>query len=100
MIIGIVLAAGGSTRMGRSKALLDLDGRPLVRAADGRTPELVLPPGIHHLRVDYQNREDAAHVRLTAATRSDQPLPRLEAVLRYPGDTLVEAHPCGEGTGR
>lgn len=28
---GIVLAAGGSTRMGQPKALLDLDGEPLIR---------------------------------------------------------------------
>lgn len=29
-LVGVVLAAGASTRMGRSKALLDLDGAPLV----------------------------------------------------------------------
>ena len=41
---GIVLAAGSSTRMGRNKMLLELDGEPLVRravnmaAAAGLTP--------------------------------------------------------------
>lgn len=30
--VGLVLAAGGSTRMGRPKALLPLDGRPLIVA--------------------------------------------------------------------
>ena len=35
MIAGIVLAAGMSTRMGRNKLLIDIDGRPMVaRAAD------------------------------------------------------------------
>ncbi len=29
-LVGVILAAGASTRMGRSKALLDLDGAPLV----------------------------------------------------------------------
>lgn len=32
-VAGIVLAAGGSTRMGRAKQLLELDGAPLVRRA-------------------------------------------------------------------
>lgn len=31
MICGVVLAAGGSTRLGRPKQLLDLDGRPLLQ---------------------------------------------------------------------
>lgn len=30
-VAGLVLAAGSSTRMGRNKLLLDLDGRPVVR---------------------------------------------------------------------
>jgi molybdenum cofactor cytidylyltransferase len=29
-VLGVVLAAGGSTRMGRPKQLVDLDGRPLL----------------------------------------------------------------------
>lgn len=32
-VAGIVLAAGGSTRMGRAKQLLEVDGAPLVRRA-------------------------------------------------------------------
>lgn len=32
-VTGIVLAAGGSTRMGRAKQLLEIDGAPLVRRA-------------------------------------------------------------------
>jgi molybdenum cofactor cytidylyltransferase len=32
-VVGLVLAAGSSTRMGRNKLLLDLDGEPLVRRA-------------------------------------------------------------------
>lgn len=32
-VAGIVLAAGGSTRMGRAKQVLELDGAPLVRRA-------------------------------------------------------------------
>jgi molybdenum cofactor cytidylyltransferase len=34
-VLGIVLAAGGSTRMGRPKQLADLDGRPLLAHALG-----------------------------------------------------------------
>ncbi|HEV3503773.1 MAG TPA: nucleotidyltransferase family protein [Actinomycetes bacterium] len=40
-VLGVVLAAGGSTRMGRPKQLADLDGRPLlahVLAAVGAAP--------------------------------------------------------------
>ena len=40
-VLGVVLAAGGSTRMGRPKQLADLDGRPLlahVLAAVGTAP--------------------------------------------------------------
>jgi molybdenum cofactor cytidylyltransferase len=33
MVAGVVLAAGSSTRMGRNKLLLELDGEPLVRRA-------------------------------------------------------------------
>jgi hypothetical protein len=29
-VLGVVLAAGGSTRMGRPKQLAELDGRPLL----------------------------------------------------------------------
>ena len=29
-VLGLVLAAGGSTRMGRPKQLAELDGRPLL----------------------------------------------------------------------
>jgi CTP:molybdopterin cytidylyltransferase MocA len=32
-VVGLVLAAGGSTRMGRSKQLVELDGRPLLEHA-------------------------------------------------------------------
>jgi molybdenum cofactor cytidylyltransferase len=32
-VVGLVLAAGSSTRMGRNKLLLDLDGEPVVRRA-------------------------------------------------------------------
>jgi molybdenum cofactor cytidylyltransferase len=32
-VVGLVLAAGGSTRMGRSKQLAELDGRPLLEHA-------------------------------------------------------------------
>ena len=35
-IAGVVLAAGNSTRMGRNKLLLELDGEPVIRRAVGR----------------------------------------------------------------
>jgi len=45
-VLGVVLAAGGSTRMGRPKQLADLDGRPLLAhvlaALDGTPVDRVL----------------------------------------------------------
>jgi len=45
-VLGVVLAAGGSTRMGRPKQLADLDGRPLLAhvldALEGAPVDLVV----------------------------------------------------------
>lgn len=43
-IVGILLAAGSATRMGRNKLLLELDGEPLVRRAARRALEAGLDP--------------------------------------------------------
>lgn len=45
-VAGIVLAAGTSTRMGRNKLLLELDGEPLLRRAVRRAIEAGLDPVI------------------------------------------------------
>ncbi len=45
-IAGVVLAAGNSTRMGRNKLLLELDGEPLIRRAVGRAIDAGLSPVI------------------------------------------------------
>ena len=56
MIVGIVLAAGLSRRMGKSKLLLPLDGKPLVRwSVEGIAPHVdvvivVTPPDDGALR--------------------------------------------------
>ncbi len=48
-VFGIILAAGGSTRMGEHKALLDLDGRPLllrwVEALEAECDEVIVVLG-------------------------------------------------------
>lgn len=49
-VAGIVLAAGGSRRLGRPKQLLELDGRPLAthaasRALDSRCDEVIVVTG-------------------------------------------------------
>ena len=45
-VLGLVLAAGGSSRMGRPKQLAELDGRPLLEhalaAVEGVTPRVVV----------------------------------------------------------
>ncbi len=43
-VAGIILAAGASTRMGRNKMLLDLEGEPLVRRATRRAVAVGLDP--------------------------------------------------------
>jgi molybdenum cofactor cytidylyltransferase len=43
-VAGIVLAAGSSTRMGRNKMLLEVDGQPLVRRAARAALEAGLDP--------------------------------------------------------
>ena len=43
-IAGVVLAAGNSTRMGRNKLLLELDGEPVIRRAVGRALDAGLSP--------------------------------------------------------
>lgn len=53
MIAGIVLAAGLSRRMGRSKLLLDLDGAPVIRRTvervlDARLDDLIVVVGPAH----------------------------------------------------
>ncbi len=45
-IAGVVLAAGNSTRMGRNKLLLELDGEPVIRRAVGRAIDAGLSPVI------------------------------------------------------
>ena len=47
-----VLAGGRSTRMGRDKALVELDGRPLIELAVGRLRALGLSPRICGSRPD------------------------------------------------
>ncbi len=43
-VAGVVLAAGSSTRMGRNKLLLDLDGETMVRRAVRQAVEATLSP--------------------------------------------------------
>ncbi len=55
-VTGVVLAAGRSTRMGRPKQLIEIDGLPLVahavRAAAGaRLDDVVVVTGAEHERV-------------------------------------------------
>lgn len=50
----VVLAGGQSTRMGRDKALLELDGRPLIRIALERLRGLGFDPRICGSRPDLQ----------------------------------------------
>ncbi len=64
MIAGIVLAAGMSTRMGRNKLLIEIDGRPMVaRAADA-----ALTAGLDPVVV--VTGHDAGNVRTALAGRS------------------------------
>jgi molybdenum cofactor cytidylyltransferase len=80
LLAGIVLAAGSSTRMGRNKLLLELDGEPLVRRAvraalDGSLGQVVVVLGHEAERVrealaglpchPVLNPDHAAGVRLS-----------------------------------
>lgn len=58
---GIVLAAGGSSRMGRPKALLDLDGQPLIAAHLA-----ALAPSCERLRVVLGAHREAIEAALPA----------------------------------
>ncbi|MGM0555946.1 MAG: nucleotidyltransferase family protein [Myxococcota bacterium] len=59
---GIILAAGGSTRMGEPKALLQLDGQPLVRRAIDAVREAGAQPLVvlGHRSPDIATRIDTA----------------------------------------
>jgi molybdenum cofactor cytidylyltransferase len=53
-VAGVVLAAGSSSRMGRNKLLLELDGEPLVRRTVGRALAAGLDPVIVVLGFDAE----------------------------------------------
>jgi molybdenum cofactor cytidylyltransferase len=53
-VAGLILAAGSSTRMGRNKMLLDLDGRSVVR----RTVEAALAAGLDRVVVVLGHEAD------------------------------------------
>lgn len=64
MIAGILLAAGMSTRMGRNKLLIDVEGRPMVACAADAALAAGLDP------VVVVTGHDAGNVRAALAGRS------------------------------
>jgi molybdenum cofactor cytidylyltransferase len=65
VVQGLVLAAGGSTRMGRPKMLLELEGRPLVRHA----VDPLLAAGLRRVCVVLGAEADAVRAALPADER-------------------------------
>lgn len=75
MITPILLAAGGSTRMGRTKALLDFDGRTclgLALDAVSGLGEPVVVLGPNRAEVERQIRLDGARVAVNPDVESGQ----------------------------
>lgn len=62
-VSGVVLAAGGSTRMGQNKLLMDLGGRPLIR----HVMEAASEGGCHTVLVVYSDQAVAEAVGAAAA---------------------------------
>ncbi|MGH2808311.1 MAG: molybdenum cofactor guanylyltransferase [Actinomycetota bacterium] len=64
MLAGIVLCGGGSSRMGRDKALLDFEGEPLIVRVTRRLSEVADPvfvaSGGRRYPVDLEHIDDAA----------------------------------------
>jgi molybdenum cofactor cytidylyltransferase len=61
-IVGIVLAAGAASRMGRNKLLLDLEGEPLLR----RTTRRALEAGLDGVLVVLGHEADEARAALAS----------------------------------
>ncbi len=74
-IAGIVLAAGNSTRMGRNKLLLELDGKPVIRRAVGRAVDAGLSPVIVVLGFEADRVREA----LSGLTYHEVTNPKFEA---------------------
>ena len=68
-VAGVVLAAGSSTRLGRNKLLLELDGEPLVRRAARVAVEAGLAPVVVVLGHEAA-RVESALAGLPASVRS------------------------------
>lgn len=87
-IIGVVPAAGASTRMGRTKALLDLEGRTFVARAVGAlrdggcAPVYVVTSGDAAVRAEA---ERSGALVLTNDHPGDGPLTSLRLALRAAG---------------
>ncbi len=74
-IAGVVLAAGNSTRMGRNKLLLELNGEPVIRRAVGRAIDAGLSPVIVVLGFEADRVREA----LSGLTHHEVTNPEFEA---------------------
>ncbi|HEX4005847.1 MAG TPA: molybdenum cofactor guanylyltransferase [Acidobacteriaceae bacterium] len=79
-----ILAGGKSSRMGRDKALLDLDGQPLIAHAVARLNALGMPPRICGSRPDLARFAEVISDNLSDAG----PLAGIEAALTVSDEDL------------
>ena len=62
------------------------------RAKGGRKD---VGPGVHHIRVEFMERNGAASVSLIASLHGERPDSLPTRILTYPGDDFDPDDPCG-----
>jgi hypothetical protein len=70
------------------------DKHPITNRRGFGSAELVLEPGVHHLRVEFFESLGNAHIKLSASFDGELPGPIPRDRLRYPGDDFDEQDPC------
>ncbi len=91
-MIGVILAGGASTRMGRTKALVPLHGRPLISYAVS-----ALQPVTDHVVISANAEEPYAFLRLPVVPDvylNCGPLAGIHAALRYAGGDAIVVTSC------
>jgi molybdenum cofactor cytidylyltransferase len=98
-IAGVILAAGGSTRYGEPKQLLDWRGEPFVRAAARTALSAGLDPVLVITGAHAEQAEAALHDLPVAIVRNEAWQEGQASSIRAGVNALAPSQPKGEGVG-